>query len=473
MRHNIYIFPLILMSLFVAVIITFTIDRQKRIRHRNLHNIQNYFAEITGNYILRHDLYPDSLHKLSALADLLPGSTNLGIWTLDSRLVYDNQVDVHKSRMSGLNLPEIEEAILNGIGSSIRRSNFMDEEYAYYAKKYDDYIIRIAFSYETAQERLRPDSFYAIMILFISISFAAVFSIYHFRFRAATSNLKKFLSTYIKDRKFPPHSNFIDSELDEIERMFADICNQLEANEKRMSEMTNNVAHEIRTPVTIIRGMLETIRDYKELPIDKKYEYIERAYKQTIRLSRIAQDTILLSKTSSAPYYFSLTDVEIRDIVLEIYDDIIEVIKLRKAIVEINIEKGTVVHGSRTLLYAIFRNLLSNAVKYTGDDPKITIQVYGQTEDYYEFNVFDNGTGVDPKHIDHIFDRFYRINEGRTRDKGGSGLGLAIVRDAVKFHHGEITARNRPGGGLEFFFTIKKKITEPQSKYDSRQSNND
>jgi signal transduction histidine kinase len=116
-----------------------------------------------------------------------------------------------------------------------------------------------------------------------------------------------------------------------------------------------------------------------------------------------------------------------------------------------------VVRGNRTLIQSIFYNLSTNALKYAGENITITIRNYMEDDEYYYFSFFDNGTGIDNKHLDHIFERFYRITEGRTRDKGGSGLGLAIVKDAVNFHKGAILAKNRAEGGLEFLFTLQKK----------------
>jgi len=224
--------------------------------------------------------------------------------------------------------------------------------------------------------------------------------------------------------------------------------------------MTNNIAHELRTPVTSIRGLLETLLDYRDISVEKKYEYIERAYNQTMRLSEVMQDVILLSRTAEAPDTFTLEQVNIYDLIIEILEDADEIIKQRNATIELNVEESVVITGSRTLLYSIFRNLLSNALKYAGENVTVSISKYKEDEQYYYFTFYDNGNGVDEKYIGHIFDRFYRLNDGRTRDKGGSGLGLAIVRDAIKFHHGKIKAANRPEGGLAFLFTLRKMLTD-------------
>jgi signal transduction histidine kinase len=232
---------------------------------------------------------------------------------------------------------------------------------------------------------------------------------------------------------------------------------EVEKNQIDRTEMTNNIAHELRTPVASIRGYLETLIERENMLPGKKKEYIERAYKQIIRLSQIIQDVILLTKANDASHYFSMESVNIHDILLEMIEtDVKEDILKHNCTVKLLVSKNVTVRGNRTLLYSIFFNLCTNAIKYAGENVTIVIHNYTEDEEYYYFSFSDNGIGIEEKYLDHIFERFYRITEGRTRDKGGSGLGLSIVKEAVNFHNGVILAKNRAQGGLEFLFTIKK-----------------
>ena len=114
-----------------------------------------------------------------------------------------------------------------------------------------------------------------------------------------------------------------------------------------------------------------------------------------------------------------------------------------------------VVQGNDTLIEAIFHNLLINALSYSGGRD-IFIDMIEETPEYYKFRFADNGVGVDSEHLNHLFERFYRVDEGRSRKLGGTGLGLAIVKNAILFHQGTVTVKNRLTGGLEFTFTIHK-----------------
>ncbi|MDR0865794.1 MAG: HAMP domain-containing histidine kinase [Candidatus Symbiothrix sp.] len=233
---------------------------------------------------------------------------------------------------------------------------------------------------------------------------------------------------------------------------------EIEKNSIDKAEMTNNIAHELRTPVTSIRGYLETLIEHENLSPERKAEFLRRAYKQIIRLSEIIQDVLILSKTTHAPQYFTSENVNIGEMVQTlIEEDLKEAIEKSNSNVSLHIPDNVVIKGNQTLLYSIFWNLTNNALKYAGKNASIFIYNYMEDNDYYYFSFADNGKGIKEQYLGRIFERFYRINEGRTRDTGGSGLGLPIVKDAVTFHNGEILAKNRSEGGLEFLFTLRKK----------------
>lgn len=225
---------------------------------------------------------------------------------------------------------------------------------------------------------------------------------------------------------------------------------------KLKKQMTSNIAHELRTPVTSIRGYLETLIACPDMKPEKKQEFIEKAYNQTLRLSELITDMALISKMEEKSAKFQKEDIDLFDVSNEVFEEFGERIVANRVKVENMLEPGTVLTGNKTLVYTIIRNLVENSLKYAGNDITIHLECYSSIEKFCYLTYYDTGEGVPQEHLDQIFERFYRIEEGRTRDVGGSGLGLSIVKNAVKFHGGDIRAINRQWGGLQFFFSLRR-----------------
>lgn len=240
-----------------------------------------------------------------------------------------------------------------------------------------------------------------------------------------------------------------------FEVMVRDVTKQ-EKTRRLKLEMTGNIAHELRTPVTSVRGYLETVL---EQPLDaaKQREFIAKAYTQTLSLSELIGDMGLLTRIEEAPYSFSREGVDILSVIEKVCGDLEFPLKENGISVEATVPPGTVVGGDVNLLSSIFGNLIDNTVKYAGKGVAISIGCYNSDRDFYYFTFSDTGPGIpDEHHLGRIFERFYRVSEGRTRNTGGSGLGLSIVRNAVAFHKGTISVKNRTGGGLEFLFKLPR-----------------
>lgn len=222
-------------------------------------------------------------------------------------------------------------------------------------------------------------------------------------------------------------------------------------------QMTSNIAHELRTPVTSIRGYLETLLACPDMPQEKKKVFLERAYNQTLRLSELISDMALISKIEEKSSNFKKAEIDFYDVAKEVFDEFSERIASGGITVENAVMPGSMMTANRTLIYSILRNLVENSLKYAG--PQVTIRLesfYIPSDKCYYMTYYDTGAGVPEEHLERIFERFYRVSEGRTRDDGGSGLGLSIVRNAVAFHGGNIRVSNREEGGLQFQFTIMR-----------------
>lgn len=230
-------------------------------------------------------------------------------------------------------------------------------------------------------------------------------------------------------------------------------------SQKLKQQMTSNIAHELRTPVTSIRGYLETLIACPDMAPEKKQMFLERAYNQTLRLSDLISDMALITKIEESPDRLPKEEIDIYDVAVEVFDEFFERIADKNVLVENMLKPHTMVYGNRTLIYAIIRNLVENSLKYAGDGVTIHIECYSRIDNQHYFMYYDTGHGVPEEHMERIFERFYRVQEGRSRDEGGSGLGLSIVRNAVAFHGGDIKVMNRHDGGLQFLFTLRRKVS--------------
>ena len=227
-------------------------------------------------------------------------------------------------------------------------------------------------------------------------------------------------------------------------------------SQKLKQQMTSNISHELRTPVTSIRGYLETIIACPDMAPEKKLMFVEKAYNQTLRLSELITDMALITKMEERSDKLRKEEIDLYDVANEVFDEFAERIAEKGNIVENRLSAGTVLIANRSLVYTIVRNLVENTLKYAGDGVTMHLECYSTIEKFCYITYYDTGSGVPEDHLEKIFERFYRIEEGRTRDVGGSGLGLSIVKNAVKFHGGDISVINRQWGGLQFFFSLRR-----------------
>ena len=242
---------------------------------------------------------------------------------------------------------------------------------------------------------------------------------------------------------------------DEANRLRLEATEAERRNRQLKQEMTSNIAHELKTPVSSIRGYLEILLGDKPVDDERRRHYLQRSYSQTLRLSDLIQDVSIINKLEESADLFPRTAVDACEVAKEAIGDLGD--KAEAAGITIsNHLPAMPLQGNHELLYCIFRNLVENSIAYAGSDISIVLETYREEPDYYYIHYYDTGRGVADEYLSRLFDRFVRIDEGRSRQNGGTGLGLSIVKHSVLFHGGEIYAKNREAGGLEFYFSLKK-----------------
>ena len=232
-----------------------------------------------------------------------------------------------------------------------------------------------------------------------------------------------------------------------------DISRQEE--ESRMKrQLTQNVSHELKTPVSSIQGYLETILSNPDLSPDKRQFFLERCYSQSTRLTGLLRDISVLNRLDEASEMFDLTEVNITKLIAEIQKECSQDMEEKHITSEIILPGDPTVFGNNSLLYSIFRNLYDNAIAYAGENIKITVNCYKEDPKYYYFSFSDNGVGIPEEHINRIFERFYRVDKARSRESGGTGLGLSIAKEIIDRHEGTIELVDRSGPGLTVRITL-------------------
>ena len=221
-------------------------------------------------------------------------------------------------------------------------------------------------------------------------------------------------------------------------------------------QLAQNVSHELKTPISSIQGFTETLINNPNMDEEKKAFYIERCHAQAVRLTSLLHDISMLNKLDESSESFEMVDINITEVVEGVKQDVSLALEEKNMHIEAELPKELIIKGNTLQIYSIFRNLIDNSILHAGVGTTVFIECYRTDSEYIYLSVADNGVGVESKHLNKIFDRFYRVDKGRSRKLGGTGLGLSIVKNSIQFHQGRISAKNRKGGGIEFLFTLHK-----------------
>ena len=222
-------------------------------------------------------------------------------------------------------------------------------------------------------------------------------------------------------------------------------------------EFLGNISHELKTPIFSVQGYVHTLLDgglYDEA-INKNY--LRKAANNIERLLTIVEDLESISRLESGQLTLDIQRFNIRDLTLEVFDDL--EIQAKERNIKLSIKEGTdstfFVEADRENIRQVLVNLINNSIKYGKDGGSTKVGFYDM-ENYILIEVADNGIGIGEDHLKHLFDRFYRVDKSRSRARGGSGLGLSIVKHIIEAHNQTINVRSSVGVGSTFGFTLKK-----------------
>ncbi|RWR13200.1 ATP-binding protein [Siminovitchia fortis] len=226
--------------------------------------------------------------------------------------------------------------------------------------------------------------------------------------------------------------------------------------EKMRSEFIANVSHELKTPITSVKGFTETLLDGAMEDEEALHHFLGIIHKESERLHRLINDILHLSKIEQHMIPLEMENVNVAEVVDRVADTVRKDIEKKGLELLLPAEREIWVEGQKDRIQQIILNLVSNAVSYTPAGGKITVSITDRG-DRIAISVKDTGIGIAKKDLPRLFERFYRVDKGRSRNSGGTGLGLAIVKHLVESHNGKIEVESEEGSGTEFTVILPKK----------------
>lgn len=453
-------------AVFLALVLSFLIYQHRREQAYKIDlmqsRLQMYAYEMAQT--LGDSLHsPDSFYHYVERHDLK--GLRVSLIARDGRVLLDSrQRDV--SRMNNhLGRKEVRQALRDGSGYDVKRaSESTKETYFYYAMLVENEVLRVAVPHDAElMQSLKADNSYLYYTLVLTLLLG--FALYYNTSRIGRhiKYLRKFAQQAEagKDLDHELERVLPDDELGDISHTIITLYWKLRHSEEDKArikrQLTQNAAHELKTPAASIHGFLESVLDNPDMPEAQRQHFLKRCYVQSERMNKLLRDMSVLIRLTEEDYTQSLErePVDINELVSDVLADASLSLNERGITSQVDIPKPTTVYGDRDLLYGVFRNLVDNAIFYAMGASTIRISCVESSNEYV-FHVSDNGVGVEPQHLPRIFERFYRVDKGRTRKQGGTGLGMAIVKNAVTAHGGTILAEETLGGGLTIRFTLPK-----------------
>jgi two-component system, OmpR family, phosphate regulon sensor histidine kinase PhoR len=583
-RWKLFIYYFLLFAIFTLSIILYQNKRETHFKIAQLETSLNEYTDFTNRYIEHFSLYKEkTFSKLDSLRFTIPPEkARITVIDFEGKVLFDNTIKDYQHLENHKERPEFQKALYSEFGETIRHSTSTNQEYIYYAKSYNNYVVRAAVVYDTRIKAfLKVDMVFIPFFIFLFIVFGFLLRYIANHIGDSITKLKDFavkirrnesinidddtrfpndelgfisqeiiqlyqqlrktktelvlekeklishlfvlkegIAFFSSDKKsilnnshfifyiniiseettisvekifaseeFREVNEFIDKTIadnatvqpQELPRMehsvqkdgyhfniqciiFPDksfeilISDQTQLMRRSImkQQITSNISHELKTPISSVKGYLETVLNNPELELSKQHYFIEKAYNQSERLTQLVNDIALLNKIEEYSELYSREKVPVRKVINEAIESFSDQIKQKSIEVECVIEEDVIVNANHSLIFSIFRNLMENSVNYGGENIIISITKYHEDNAFHYFSFSDNGPGVKEEHLSRLFERFYRVDSGRSRKQGGTGLGLAIVKNAVLSFKGEISARKRRGGGLEFLFSLPR-----------------
>jgi len=451
--------------LLVGCFVIFQYHREKEFKAGEI----NAQLQLINTYITK-ELEEGHMVSDINLSEIQPfDEIRVSVISHDGKIIYDNSLDSLPAS-NHLDRQEIRQALRYGSGYAVRRhSESTGSNYFYSARKSPDgYIVRTAVPYSVPFSALLQADYGFLWVMGIVTLVMCVLGYFATRrIGLHITRLNRFAENVESGCIISDTEPFPHDELGEISNHIVRLYARLQqANADRDAEhraalyeqfekdrikkqLTNNINHELKTPVASIRVCVETLLSHENLSEEKKKFFLQRCLANTERLQRLLADVSLITRMDDGRDSIVKEPVDLTGIINEVVDDRRLLASAKGITIENDIVRDIPMKGNPALLEAIFNNLIDNAIAYSSAT-RIFLNLIDAREDRVVITLSDNGIGVPSEHLPRIFERFYRIDKGRSRAAGGTGLGLSIVKNAVILHGGSIKAENLTAGGLSF-----------------------
>ncbi len=412
------------------------------------------------------DYEGDLSHQVQRMEAFTAGNpSRVTLIRTDGTVVSDSDADPSELD-NHLSRKEVVQALDKGNGSARRYSHTLKKELLYVAYKSarSDMIIRVSVPYSGATEYLTMllpaalFSFLAALVCALVVSKRFVDSV-----TRPLSNIAAEMSKVRGDYKGDytelhfekcqyPELNVIAETTMEMSKNVKDYLNRIDKEKQIRQEFFSNASHELKTPITSIQGYAELMESGMVQDENMKMDFIKRIKKEAINMAGLINDILMISRLEAKDAEVVVSDVRISVLLDEITDSLKPAAASGQVFIHCDCQP-LCIKANPQQMKELLSNLVSNAVKYNRSGGQVWVNIREKGEDLV-IRVRDNGVGIPQESLDRIFERFYRVDKGRSRKQGGTGLGLSIVKHIVNFYHGTIRVTSQLEEGTEFIVTI-------------------
>jgi len=460
-------FPLIgLLWLIIGITITYFVTHEKQ---RLKENLENRLLNVNSTVIEAYENEAD-LQKTVDFIKLFTGRTTLDplritVYDKNGRMVADNEeTTINLFDAKGNLIPEFKSLWDNTGGIYVHDMALENEKFMVCSKTSSDGHIHSFAALPYNEEVLRffgTDPMIWVMVFGLGLFSSMlvylgskavcknVYALHDFAEAISSNHLPENVGSW----------NFSKDELGAVSRKLLLLYrNKLHAEHEKTHherQIGMNISHELNTPISIIKGYLDTILSDPNMPEDMRNKFLVRTRQGIDRLIGLISDVNTLMRLQETESALECKPIKFHNIATKLEEYINQGNIANKMKFEYNIPDNCTVMGHESLLMNAMLNLTYNAAKHSEGD-RIVLNWLREENGHAVFSFSDNGVGVGKEHLERLFDMFYRVDSGRSRKKGGSGLGLPLVSKIIAAMGGTIKAQNMPTGGLEFIFTLPK-----------------